>query len=340
MSTRLFKAGIFTMVLLIGVISPLTMAFSSSVNAARPVQPPGKKPKPVPPPINTNVKWGLVETPGLGWDQEGHQDALSIGVTTMRVELRQIDDVSQFDAKFLQAAQDGIQLMPLLNQAAAIHNQYPEPDVFAQFVSAMAERYGSGGTFWVAHPELNQTLAPEVFELINEPDIFIQRDITLGGPQKYAQIVKASVAAGRAANPNAKYLIYAGGSVDDNGTQWVNYMFSAVPDIGNYVDYINAHPYLGLDRIVNARNAFIAKGVTRDVWISELGFSTSQQWSEQQQATWLTDWGNLVGQTTWIRSFFYFQYRDWQPGQYGYGLWHYDRTPKPAASAYAAIIAR
>jgi hypothetical protein len=280
---------------------------------------------------STQITWGVVQAGGADWEHAGYQAIRSIGSTDMREEFGQTTDVSQFDPHFLLAAQDGVRLMPLLNT----YGELPQdPTAFAQFAADMAARYGPGGTFWTAHPELDPSFAPQAFELLNEPDWF------LGWyPDRYARLVKASVSAARAVNPQARFLVYVAGLVKSSkytGVRWVNEMFAAVPDLAGYIDALDGHPYNGLKLVQDARNAMIAHGATGDLWITELGWSTNDM-SENRQAALIQQWGTTVRQTTWIRAFFYFQQRD-TATTFRYGLWREDGTPKPAVAAYAEVI--
>jgi hypothetical protein len=278
--------------------------------------------------------WGMVETPGRGWDQAGYDAARSLGVGTMRVEFHQTTtglagwetSVTGYDQRFALAAQNGIRLMPLLFGPSPLP---ADPAAFAQFTADMARRFAPGGEFWAEHPELDGSLAPEAFELWNEPDF----GYFAGGyyPDRYARLVKASVQAARAANPAARFLIYGGGTID-SGAKWVSDLFAAVPDLAGYVDLIATHPYGKLRNAETVRKAFSARGVVRPVWITELGWDTA----ESQQAATLQRTADTI-RSYGVAAFFYFQYRDWQAGG-GYGLYRLDGTPKPAAATYRQIV--
>ena len=89
---------------------------------------------------------------------------------------------------------------------------------------------------------------------------------------RYARLVRAAAVAGHAANPRARFLMYAdtqyaaaGGKIRD----WIDDMFAAVPDLGSVVDGIAVHPYtLGSPLAVTSqtRNDFRRIDETRVAW--------------------------------------------------------------------------
>lgn len=288
------------------------------------------------------MTWGVVTTANRGWETTEYPTVRSLGVSTMRDEQGPEADVTYYDSRYLQAAQYGIRFMPLLNGAGGLP---ADPSAFASYVANMAARFGPGGTFWQAHPELSGTLAPQVFELWNEPDLCRFGGCDSRGhnyPDRYARLVKASVVAGRAANPQARFLTSGGATLyNDNGRKWVDGMFAAVPDLGGYIDAVDTHPYGAISqikRIATMRATFVAHGISPDVWITELGYDSSST-GEAGQASNLQQSVDALRAYPWVAAYFWFSYRDWDPGTGGYGLYRYDGSAKPSAPTYAAIVA-
>ena len=66
-------------------------------------------------------------------------------------------------------------------------------------------------------------------------------------PGDYARLVKAAAIAGRAADPNAKFLLASEmqSARDSNGNWqwWTDALYQAVPDLNNYFDGVAVHPY-------------------------------------------------------------------------------------------------
>jgi polysaccharide biosynthesis protein PslG len=219
-----------------------------------------------------------------------------------------------YDRRFLISARDGMRILPLLYATPSWQTRTPlrlppDPAPWARFVARVAARYGPGGSFWRAHPELPGDLAPRAFELWNEPSY---RIFAVGGVDAghYARLVRAAAVAGHRANPRARFLVYGDtqyAARDGSIRDWIADMFAAVPDLGRVVDGIAVHPYtLGspLSATSQARNDFRRldqvrvevqerSGRALPVWITEVGWSTCtlrpECVSEATQARYLTE---------------------------------------------------
>jgi polysaccharide biosynthesis protein PslG len=228
---------------------------------------------------------------------------------------------AEYDAKFLTSARNGMRILPLLFatpswQARTPRRLPPHAAPWARFVARVAARYGPGGSFWRAHPELPGDLAPRAFELWNEPSY---RVFAVGGVDAahYARLVRAAAVAGHRANPRARFLVYgdtAYAARDGSIRDWIADMFAAVPDLGRVVDGIAVHPYtLGSPLSVTSqeRNDFRRVDQIRveaqerggralPIWITEIGWSTCRLRpdcvSEARQAQYVTQlFGMLQG---------------------------------------------
>ena len=264
-----------------------------------------------------------------------------------------------FDRIFQTAADAGLTVLPILDDpphwAAATETTVPaDPAAYATFVAAMVRRYGPGGTFWASHPAIAGN-APVWFELWNEPyhptgEVY---------PGRYARLVRAAVTAGRAADPRARFLLEAAltyQAADGQTVNWVEQMYHAVPDLGEFFDGVAVHPYGGNPnvytpqastagepgQIAQIHAAFAQHGDgAKPFWVTEIGWSTCKGAygcvTEAQQAQYLQSFLTL-SETRWasyVRAVFVFGLRDLAPGardnpQNWYGLLRPDLTRTPA----------
>jgi hypothetical protein len=266
---------------------------------------------------------------------------------------------SSFDRVVQTAADAGLTVLPIIDDppqwAAATETTVPaDPAAYATFVAAAVRRYGPGGRFWSSHRAIAHQ-APVWFELWNEPYY------AAGGvdPGRYARLVRAAVIAGRAANPRTRFLIEATLNYQTPYGQtanWVERMYHAVPDLGDFFDGVAVHPYGGNPelytphgdttyepgRIAQIHAAFAAHGDgDKPFWVTEIGWSTCQGndtcVTESEQAQYLKSF-IMLSETSWasyVRAVYVFGLRDLAPGardnpQNWYGLLRPDLTRKPA----------
>jgi polysaccharide biosynthesis protein PslG len=278
---------------------------------------------------------------------------------------------TRYDTVLEQAAQRGLRVLPLLNGsaswAAPRWNQFPDDlGEYGEYVAKVTERYGPGGSFWRARPEL-AAYAPSHFELWNEPYIEYF-SIDKVSPSRYAQLAKAGAAAGRAANPSAKFLLSADTYYTESAgdyRNWIDGMYAAVPDLNSYFDAVAVHPYSGglspdtytpgqgtrwqFRRLEEMRARFVAHGAAaKKFWITELGWATctgnEDCVSEQQQAQYLSRvFAYAKGEyASFMEAVFVYHLRDWGPAdqtnkEYWFGLRRKDGTPKPAFDTLRGI---
>jgi polysaccharide biosynthesis protein PslG len=249
-----------------------------------------------------------------------------------------------------------------------------DPTAYAAYVAAVVGRYGPGGTFWAAHPNLADYAVP-TFEIWNEA-YYSNGNGGRYDPARYARLVKAAVTAGRAADPVAKFLI--GAEMEGEFVQsraqgrswvwWVNAMYRAVPDLNNYFDGISVHPYghdithrspaiygqpyYGYDqmrRIELIREQFVSHGAAdKPFWVTEVGWPTCTHGTIRcvTPAGQRTSLDTLMryARTTWssyVKAVFVFYYDDVGANSADpmndYGLIYFDRKPKPAFGAFRAF---
>jgi polysaccharide biosynthesis protein PslG len=240
---------------------------------------------------------------------------------------------------------------------------YPprDPAEYANYAAAIVRRYGAGGTFWSAHPELApQPLA--AVEVWNEPwgywDWKPNPD-----PAAYARLTKAAAEAVKAANPSVKVLI-AGDVLqvrtDGKIVDWLKNVLAAEPALNTLVDALSVHPYpyprnLGpYDDRPDPRWDFRRLELVHQtdpnhpIWVTEVGWSTAtgvdDAVSEATQATYvrgaveraLGQWGSYV-ERVFVYSW------DKSNGTSGdregnFGLRRADGSTKPAWAALTSLL--
>jgi len=144
---------------------------------------------------------------------------------------------------------------------------------YAAYAEAFAARYGSGGAFWRAHPEL--TPAPvTAIEIWNEPD---NPEFWSPAPDAatYARMYLDARAAIDAADPAIRVLI--GGL--SNAPAFLPAMVRAEPELRGHVDGAALHPYgsppVVLARVRGARAALAAAGMGAvPLYVTEFGWTT------------------------------------------------------------------
>lgn len=202
----------------------------------------------------------------------------------------------RFDALMTAAARARLHVLPLLlgtpRWAGPGHFALPlDPIRFGTFAARAAARYGPGGAFWRARPRLDPRLAPQWFEIWNEP--YFRFFSTTGvDPVRYAAMVRAATVSGRAANPATRWLMAADLTyLDESGRrrEWLPALAAADPGLMRVIDGVAVHPYVfgtpGADDGIPLPFRFervgaIARELTRlgagpvPLWITEIGWST------------------------------------------------------------------
>lgn len=318
-------------------------------------------------------------TEGWGNGSGAEQDqARQTGVKWLREEMRwNVVEPQQgtwnwerYDRLFTSAAQRDMNVLPLLMDTPAWAGESPttipsDPSAYADFTAHVAARYGPGGEFWRAHPELPSHPASMV-ELWNEP---YQQNFSAGGADagKYARLVRAAATAGRAANPAVGYLLEAElTSTNDFRSyhEWIDAMYSAVPDLGRYFDGVAIHPYgdapdhytpndpanvrWQVRRLEQIRAKFVDHGDgAKHFWVTEIGWSTasrcSECQSEAQQAAYTSRFFQMVrsNYASFVDAVFVYGWRDNGSDATNkedfFGMVRQDGTKKPMWNALRSI---
>ncbi|MBV9605437.1 MAG: cellulase family glycosylhydrolase [Solirubrobacterales bacterium] len=248
-----------------------------------------------------------------------------------------------------------------------------DPTAYAAFVAAVVARYAPGGTFWASHPNLDSSTV-QTFEIWHEAYYSNGNDGHYD-PGRYARLVQAAVTAGRAANPNARFLMgaemqgqFVGSGPRRAWVWWVDALYKAVPDLNNYFDGVSVHPYghdithrspaipdqpyYGSDqmrRIEIIRQQFVAHGAAaKPFWATEVGWPTCKRGTVRcvspagQRKSFVTLM--RYAETTWksyVRAVFVYYYDDLGRNSANpnndYGLIYYNHKPKLVLPAFEAF---
>ena len=291
------------------------------------------------------------------------------GVQTVRVPFRwsQIErfpgvlDFSQEDIVVGAAAKARIDVLPFVIDAPAFlsmttPSNYERLPVDAAdlgvFAARLVQRYGPGGSFWAQHPEL--PLRPiRAWQVWNEPNLphnwYPNPD-----PLGYAQLLRVTAAAIRAADPGAEVLA-AGMPDSDNGVAFEEYL-SALYAAGAQHSFdsfaLNAYSPTAqgtIDLVRYVRGLLDARGDTRPMNVTEFGWSSAgpikpQRTTEEGQAQNIAAVVRTVGAERAqlrLERLIEFSWRDRvvAPGMkdqwpYYTGLLRTDASPKPALAAF------
>lgn len=316
-------------------------------------------------PAGSGLRLGLVANT-LGWGtQMGRQQSIAkaAGAGWLREELEWgaieprpgLRRFARIDALFTAAAHRGLRILPLLNDApgwaAGRDGALPtRTAAYGRFVAAVVARYGPGGRYWRTHPTLDGTLAPEAFELWNEP-YFARPSHSAITAGRYAALAGAAVRAGKKVNPRARYLLAvdpatAGGT--ELSRQWLDRVVAARPGLLADVDGVTAHPYAqtagdALRSVDRLRAALTAEGSALPIWVTEVGWSTCARGggcvTERRQAADIRGFLTGARRRAGVAAVFVYHLTSWRVRSgaqlFGdFGLLRADRTRKPAWSAY------
>jgi hypothetical protein len=257
---------------------------------------------------------------------------------------------SQLDTQVAAMARHGLRWYPILDYSAPwatlTGNAFSAPARAGDYVAwsaALAARYGRGGSFWQAHPELPQ-LPVTAYEVWNEENTKYFWHEQANAPEAYADLYMATRAALRQVDPAARIVIggiaLANTDVTDEST-FVRRMFAHRPDLRGNVDAVGFHPYapdangveLKIKEFRQTLDSVGAAGVP--IEITEVGWPTPQV-SEPTRAADLQQLAEDLPRSdcdisrflphTWVE----------QPSSNGsFGIMTDDGvTPKPSGAAY------
>jgi polysaccharide biosynthesis protein PslG len=196
-------------------------------------------------------------------------------------------DWSSIDAQVGAAANNGIRILPNINQSARFVNNNvfkpPTNDLAAwrDFIQAAAQRYGPGGAFWQGYG--GTPIPITTFQIWNEPGSNGDFE-PKPNPKKYAKILKA--AADAIYGVSKKLDVWVGGLFPDTGPKGITLeKFLAklykVKKIERSFDAVSIHPYSPkpgsgvASQVMRGRKAMNKAGDKKaDIAVTELGYAS------------------------------------------------------------------
>ncbi|HLH67253.1 MAG TPA: hypothetical protein VKV27_16305 [Solirubrobacteraceae bacterium] len=179
-------------------------------------------------------------------------------------------------------AEHDLTWLPIIDYTAPYNQSIPGQDHspplsdvdYADYAAAFAGRYGPGGSFWSANPDLTPRPVTAM-EIWNEPD---NAQFWLPGPDPgaYADLYLTARAAIQRVDPSMRVLI--GGLVDP--ATFLPAMVRARPLIRGHVDGVAIHPYgspgVVLAKVRAARATLVSLGMgSVPLYVTEFGWTVS-----------------------------------------------------------------
>ncbi len=194
--------------------------------------------------------------------------------------------------RFVEAmARHGLEVLPVLFNPPPFRSSAPAVGArrgtyaprsnaeFAQFATLLVQRYGPGGTFWAAHPDLRPQPIRS-WQVWNEPNLLVYWPSGVN-PGQYAQMLKAVGAAIKQADPGAE-IVTAGIPESRSGMPLPRFLKGVIRGgARSAFDTLAINPYATTPEGVyenfwKARrmlDRFKAKNIR--IWATELGWATS-----------------------------------------------------------------
>lgn len=143
------------------------------------------------------------------------------------------------------AARRGISVLPVIEYTPSWDAQRPGNPAsppkslapFAAFLTALEKRYGPGGSFWSAHPDV-APVPIRMWQIWNEPHFTRYWAVQPFAPS-YVKLLAAAHAALKGADPNAK-VVLAG--LADFSWEYLARIY-AIPGASRLFDVVAIHPY-------------------------------------------------------------------------------------------------
>jgi hypothetical protein len=196
---------------------------------------------------------------------------------------------ARYDALMAAAAQRGLRVMPVLFNPPGFHSSGPprpsrrgtfpprRPEDLGAFAVVVVRRYGPGGSFWRAHPEL-PAVPIRTWQVWNEPSLPVYWP-TGPDPKAYAQLLAATGKAIKSVDPGAT-IVSAGIPQSRIGVPFGRYVegLYAAGAKGSF-DALAIHPYArdtaGVQAaILQARRIMDRHGDHSPIWVTEVGWAS------------------------------------------------------------------
>lgn len=124
-------------------------------------------------------------------------------------------------------------------------------DDYIEKIDAFAARYGPGGTFLAAHPELPQRAIVDI-ELWNEPNFQYMippdgrpwQEMEAEREKLYAKMLPAAYAATKAKHPAVNIVGFATGGMSGGDLRFIEHVHGLDPDVAESYDTLSTHPYV------------------------------------------------------------------------------------------------
>jgi hypothetical protein len=201
-------------------------------------------------------------------------------------------DFSRYDTYFVNLAQHGLAVYAILdysaNWASSVPSDQHAPPMlvseFAAFVNAVVARYGVGGTFWSAHPELDSGLAVRRWEVWNEENLNSNwKPVAVAAG--YASLFAAAADAIHTRAPGSTVVVGGLAQLPSANTgiapgDFLSQMLSAQPSVAAKIDAVGLHTYANtkagiLDPVGALRSVMRSSGLAGvPIDLSEWGTSS------------------------------------------------------------------
>jgi hypothetical protein len=314
-----------------------------------------------------NAQFLFTQMPRSAWDT--HVDEMrSAGVKVVRLDAswNTVEPVapsggvhayrwSFYDAVVAELAARGIRWYPIVDYSAPWAGEDPgqwrtppsSDAEFAGYAAALARRYGPGGTFWAAHPEL-PALPVRQWEIWNEEN---GAYFWPSAPDAaaYASLYAAAHEALHAVDPGARVVV--GGLLARGSGQFVSDMLAARPELRDEIDAVGLHAYgasvdASIATMVDLRNWLGALGM-RDtpIEVTEVGWATQGlSWAVPDSVR-ASDLAQLLPRAAALRGVTRLLVHTWMTreltpsnGEDWFGLVHPDGTPSASGTAFAQAL--
>ncbi|MEA2347926.1 MAG: polysaccharide biosynthesis protein PslG [Thermoleophilaceae bacterium] len=273
-----------------------------------------------------------------------------------------------------QAGRNGVDVLPVIvgtpswasdnpSATAAQGSQaWPTNAVGAErlrlFIAAIVERYGRGGTFWAASPDVPYRPIKE-YQVWNEPNRPLFSPGGNPNAALYASLLAQANVSIKSRDPHAKVLMAGMPERTTTSKPLDKYLkqFYEVPGVEKIFDIMTLHPYgvdeRGVEGAILRMRSLLKKvhDNKRPLWVTEVGWGSGGEASPFTKSA--KDQGKLLTSTAKLLekkrkkfklgAVFWFSWRDrLDPGNAGVwqdhtGLFKRDGGPKPAWDAFTKV---